>query len=79
MNNVVAMLQIITQKYLADNPRIISPSKLATIKSLPIPELEITPDTGLLHPLLLNKDGGTTYASNPKGCKFFYICILQHY
>lgn len=66
----MAMLQIITQKYLVENPRI-DKSKLATIGSLPIPDLEVTPDIGLLHPLLVDKDGGMKFALNPKECKFF--------
>lgn len=33
------------------------------LESLTLPELEVTPDIGLLHPLL---DG---YASNPKSCE----------
>jgi magnesium chelatase subunit H len=65
MNNVKAMLQIITQKYLLDNPRG-NKDALSTIESLPVPQLEVTPDIGLLHPLLVNEDGTRKYALNPK-------------
>lgn len=63
-----AMLQVITQKYLSDNP----PEDKATLKaveSFPVPQLEVTPDIGLLHPLLVDEDGGMKYALNPKECK----------
>ncbi|KAL7508774.1 hypothetical protein ACHAXN_005850 [Cyclotella atomus] len=65
MNNVKAMLQVITQKYLLDNPRI-DKTSLTAVESLPIPQLEVTPDIGLLHPLLTHGDGAMRYALNPK-------------
>jgi magnesium chelatase subunit H len=80
MNNVKAMLQIITQKYLLDNPRG-NKDALSTIESLPVPQLEVTPDIGLLHPLLVNEDGTRKYALNPKECKIMncYSCSIQYY
>jgi hypothetical protein len=80
MNNVKAMLQIITQKYLLDNPRG-NKDALSTIESLPVPRLEVTPDIGLLHPLLVNEDGSRKYALNPKECKYTncYSCSIQYY
>ena len=72
MNNVKAMLQIITQKYLLDSTHR-SNNELATIESIPVPELEVTPDIGLLHPLLVNKDGSMKFALNPKECKYCEI------
>mmetsp|Transcript_33214 Transcript_33214/g.67944 ORF Transcript_33214/g.67944 Transcript_33214/m.67944 type:complete len:1449 (+) Transcript_33214:144-4490(+) len=56
MNNVKAMLQLITQKWLLENEN----GDLEKVSSLELPDLEITPDVGLLHPLLSN------YAANPK-------------
>ena len=79
MNNVKAMLQIITQKYLLDSTHTDN-TKLAAIESIPMPELEVTPDIGLLHPLLVNEDAGMKFALNPKECKYCEIldtaCIL---
>ena len=72
MNNVKAMLQIITQKYLLDSTHR-SNNELATIESIPVPELEVTPDIGLLHPLLVNKESGMKFALNPKECKYCEI------
>jgi hypothetical protein len=37
------------------------------LEALALPELEVTPDIGLLHPLL---DG---YASDPKSCEFLSL------
>lgn len=68
MDNVKSMLQVITQKYLSDNPPK-DKATLTTIESLPMPRLQVTPDIGLLHPLLSNEDGGIKYAMNPKECE----------
>lgn len=61
MNNVKAMLQLITQKWLLENKN----GDLEKVSSLELPDLEITPDVGLLHPLLSN------FAANPKSCESF--------
>ena len=69
MSNVKAMLQIVTQKYLIDTPSIgDKASKLAVLESFSIPKLEVTPDVGLLHPLLIDGNGVMIYALNPKKC-----------
>eukprot|EP00804_Cyclotella_cryptica_P016326 CCRYP_009901-RA/>CCRYP_009901-RA protein AED:0.09 eAED:0.09 QI:132/1/1/1/0.94/0.88/18/1271/1454 len=65
MNNVKAMLQIITQRWLLESQNG-EKEKLAALESLPVPQLEVTPDIGLLHPLLTTKEGTTRFASNPK-------------
>ena len=74
MNNVKAMLQIITQRWLLENQKG-EKEKLAAVESLPVPQLEVTPDIGLLHPLLTTKDGTTRFASNPKSCKTLSIAL----
>lgn len=62
LRNVSAMLQLLVSRYLLDTKQ---KEGVATkqLEGLVLPELEITPDVGLLHPLL---EG---YASNPKSCK----------
>ena len=56
------MLQLLVSRYLLDT---MQKEGIATkqLEGLILPELEITPDVGLLHPLL---EG---YATNPKSCK----------
>ena len=39
------------------------------LESLTLPELEVTPDVGLLHPLLRGEGGVMKFASNPKSCE----------
>ena len=70
MNNVKAMLQIITQHWLLENQKG-EKQTLATLESLPVPPLEVTPDIGLLHPLLTAREGTTRFAANPKSCKTY--------
>jgi magnesium chelatase subunit H len=62
LRNVSAMLQLLISRYLLDTKQ---KEGIATkqLEGLILPELEITPDVGLLHPLL---EG---YAANPKSCK----------
>jgi magnesium chelatase subunit H len=78
MNNVKAMLQLVVTRYLTEQQKqgggggggaSIKDHKskkkdVAVLESLTLPDLEVTPDIGLLHPLL---DG---YASSPKSCKY---------
>jgi hypothetical protein len=64
LNNVKAMLQLVVSRYLTEQQR-------KVLESLTLPELEITPDIGLLHPLL---DG---YASHPKSCEFSSNCFMS--
>lgn len=61
LRNVSAMLQLLVSRYLLDTKQKEGVTK--QLEGLVLPELEITPDVGLLHPLL---EG---YASNPKSCK----------
>jgi len=61
LRNVSAMLQLLVSRYLLDTKQKEGVTK--QLEKLILPELEITPDVGLLHPLL----GG--YAANPKSCK----------
>ena len=77
LNNVKAMLQLVVHRYLVEQQlqdkqqqgaSIIDETEKMELESLTLPELEVTPDIGLLHPLL---DG---YASNPKSCES-NICI----
>ena len=65
LNNVKAMLQLVVQRYLTEQHQggAVNETKQNELKSLTLPALEVTPDIGLLHPLL---DG---YASNPKSCE----------
>jgi len=72
LRNVSAMLQLLVSRYLLDTKQ---KEGLTTkqLEGLILPELEITPDVGLLHPLL---EG---YATNPKSCKFdMYIPCIVH-
>ena len=67
LSNVKAMLQLVAQHYVMEQEQkdiesIIGLNK-SELKSLELPELEVTPDIGLLHPLL------SGYASNPKSCE----------
>eukprot|EP00984_Skeletonema_dohrnii_P026418 scaffold15775_cov74-Skeletonema_dohrnii-CCMP3373.AAC.2 len=70
LNNVKAMLQLVVQRYLTEQQQGVTvdeAKKQNELESLTLPELEVTPDIGLLHPLL---DG---YASHPKSCKSQYL------
>ena len=62
LRNVSAMLQLLVSRYLLDTKQK-EGVETKQLEGLVLPELEITPDVGLLHPLL---EG---YASNPKSCK----------
>ncbi len=76
------MLQLVVQRYLVEQQQdqqeqgtssIIDETEKMELESLILPELEVTPDIGLLHPLL---DG---YASNPKSCEsniFYTLSFL---
>ena len=70
LNNVKAMLQLMVKRYLTDQQQqqqqkggAVDGITQSELELLTLPELEVTPDIGLLHPLL---DG---YASNPKSCE----------
>eukprot|EP00984_Skeletonema_dohrnii_P028555 scaffold18609_cov94-Skeletonema_dohrnii-CCMP3373.AAC.1 len=55
LNNVKAMLQLVVQRYLTEQQQGITvdeAKKQNELESLTLPELEVTPDIGLLHPLL---------------------------
>ena len=75
MNNVKAMLQLLVQRYLKEQQQQQQQDggdddndvNMVGLEALALPELEITPDIGLLHPLL---DG---YASDPKSCEFLSL------
>ena len=81
LNNVKAMLQLMVKRYLTEQHQQQSHEEGGAVdgitqnelESLILPELEVTPDIGLLHPLL---DG---YASNPKSCESntAYALVLQ--
>jgi len=62
LRNVSAMLQLLVSRYLLDTKQKEGVTK--QLEKLILPELEITPDVGLLHPLLVEG-----YAANPKSCK----------
>ena len=70
MNNVKAMLQLLVQRYMKEQRQLQDGDdddndvNMVGLETLALPELEVTPDIGLLHPLL---DG---YASDPKSCEF---------
>ena len=78
LNNVKAMLQLVVQRYLTEQQQqhqqggTVDEAKKQSelLESLTLPELEVTPDIGLLHPLL---DG---YASHPKSCKSQYSAMI---
>ncbi len=74
MNNVKAMLQLLVQRYLKEQRQQQDDGdndvNMVGLEALALPELEITPDIGLLHPLL---DG---YASDPKSCEFLLSFTL---
>jgi magnesium chelatase subunit H len=80
MNNVKAMLQIVVQRVLIDSKRG-EKEKLAKLESLPVPQLEVTPDVGLLHPLFVGDGGGRKFALTPKECKysrwFMHPCLTS--
>jgi len=69
-NNVKAMLQLVTQRWLLEHQREGGDEgqrAVAALESLTLPELEVTPDVGLLHPLLVGEgDGAMKFAANPK-------------
>lgn len=60
LNNVAAMLQLVRQRCLMDKG-----SDGAAFEVEPLPELEVTPDVGLLHPLLSNEPGTNRYFTSP--------------
>ena len=77
LNNVKAMLQLVVQRHLTEQQQhqqggTVDEAKKQSelLESLTLPELEVTPDIGLLHPLL---DG---YASHPKSCKSQYSAMI---
>lgn len=67
------MLQLVVSRYLTEQQQgdaaanIDAKKKVEVLESLTLPELEVTPDIGLLHPLL---EG---YASHPKSCEFLIL------
>ena len=76
MNNVKAMLQLLVQRYLKEQRQQQQDGgdddnevNMVGLEALALPELEVTPDIGLLHPLL---DG---YASDPKSCEFLSLSL----
>jgi hypothetical protein len=79
MNNVKAMLQLLVQRYLKeqrqqqDGGNDDNDLNIVGLEALALPELEVTPDIGLLHPLL---DG---YASDPKSCEFLSLSFFLVY
>jgi len=74
------MLQLVVQRYLTEQQQQQHQQGAVTVdeakkqsellESLTLPELEVTPDIGLLHPLL---DG---YASHPKSCKSQHSAMI---
>lgn len=77
-NNVRAMLQLVTQRWLLEHQEEGREGKRSgeeeedsrkALETLALPELEVTPDVGLLHPLLLEEEGVMKFAANPKECK----------
>lgn len=74
-NNVRAMLQLVSSRYLLEKTKVEGEGGGAGVKerealeSLTLPELEVTPDVGLLHPLLRGEGGVMKFASNPKSCE----------
>ncbi|KAL7541039.1 hypothetical protein ACHAXR_010578, partial [Thalassiosira sp. AJA248-18] len=64
-NNVRAMLQLLTQRYLLEHQSDHMKEKDA-LELLTLPELEVTPDVGLLHPLLVGEGGSVKFAAYPK-------------
>jgi len=58
VRNVAAMLQLLSQRLLVPDKDIVNQRSL--------PELQVTPDVGLLHPLLLLESGPTQYMTSPK-------------
>ena len=77
MNNVKAMLQLLVQRYLKEQRQQLQQQddgdndvNMVGLESLALPELEVTPDIGLLHPLL------NGYASDPKSCEFLLSVTL---
>ena len=65
LNNVSAMLQLLTSRYLLEEQKK-EGKDMKQLEGLSLPELEVTPDVGLLHPLLTGEGGAVKYASNPK-------------
>mmetsp|Transcript_27310 Transcript_27310/g.58487 ORF Transcript_27310/g.58487 Transcript_27310/m.58487 type:complete len:117 (+) Transcript_27310:148-498(+) len=68
------MLQLLTQRYwLLEHDNVVEKKKgvgdynvVKKLESMALPELEVTPDVGLLHPLLVGGGGGVKYAANPR-------------
>ena len=65
LNNVSAMLQLLTSRYLLEEQKK-EGKDMKQLEGLSLPKLEVTPDVGLLHPLLTGEGGAVKYASNPK-------------
>ena len=65
LNNVSGMLQLLTSRYLLEEQKK-EGKDMKQLEGLSLPELEVTPDVGLLHPLLTGEGGAVKYASNPK-------------
>ncbi len=60
LKNAASMLQLLQSYYLSTTNETSSPDLTN------LPELEVTPDIGLLHPLLLKKNGEKRYLTSPK-------------
>ena len=60
LSNVRSMLQLLVSKTRKNV------AAAAHVGELTLPELVVTPATGLLHPLLVDESGSMAYASNPK-------------
>ena len=71
-NNVGAMMQLLVSRWLLENPdRVAKRGEGARREheSMMLPELDVTPDAGLLHPLLVGEGGAVRFTRNPKECK----------
>ena len=62
LKNAASMLQLL-QSYYLDS---IDGGGITTADIDALPELEVTPDIGLLHPLLIQGDGNKRYFTSPK-------------
>ena len=84
LSNVKAMLQLLVSRYLLDQQKgnarqqqlqkhvVLAEDTKKKLELMTLPELEVTPDVGLLHPLLVGEGGVRKFASNPKSCKCIY-------
>ncbi len=61
LKNASAMLQLLEKYYKSSNG-----DKRALTELENLPNLEITPDTGLIHPLLIRDDGTKDFVTSPK-------------